>query len=281
MDWGQHEMLLASTELNTVEYKILLADSQNTEHTLSPGPYTMVLRIDYVLDSLECGAPLHQKGVLQILELSAADEKRKGGKTTYKGESRPLSKVVAPKRIWDEVWRDKFLHELMSIKTNIEAEKCLEKNLRAQLKEKWKEMGSKWIVEKLLYENNMEFEKLRRADEETEIDYALLSHWVWSGYADGALENDLLEKLIDGTASGPTLVSALAATRVQKKLLVWDSPERYLSGLQILKEALQSEDIKEAFARSQDNFGVDEIMQRINKFKKIQPKQDILREPME
>ena len=260
----QQETLLASAASTLVRGVKLLADDAGKKYHNSPGPYTMVLRIDYVLDSLECKASLNQGRILQILELSASDSnKMKGGAGDFGAGPLP-AKLVAPKKIWDKEWRNKFLNSVMNNR-NVDAENCLKEQLTARLEERWMEMGSDWIVAKLSDENNMEKRNLRTADKETEIDYALLSHWIWSGYADVARENDLLARLIDGTASGPTLVSALDGVLVQRESLVWEAPERYLIGLKVLKEVLQSKDIKLAYGRPKDNFGVNEIMKRIKK----------------
>ena len=261
---GQPKILLVNIELNIGQREILLTDTEGIQYYMSSGPYTMILRIDYVLDSLKCGPPLNQSKVVQILKLSAEDEKEVGGSTSYSGSSVPPTRVVAPRNIWDSKWRDKFLR-LISFSKNEDAEQCLKKHLTSRLKERWAEMEhtmSEWIGKKLL-----EDKEIRLADIESETDYALLSHWIWSGYADAARESDLLARLIQGTASGPTLASAVAGTLVQKEAaLVWEAPEWYLAGLNALKQVLQSEEIKEAFERSQDNFGVNELTKRIEDF---------------
>ena len=48
-----------------------------------PGPYTIVLHLDYVLDGLECDAPLKRSGIIQVARLHASDKKRKGGKQEF------------------------------------------------------------------------------------------------------------------------------------------------------------------------------------------------------
>ena len=68
---GQGEILLAATEFNMGPSRLLLADTEGIPYFVESGPYTMLLNIDYVLESLECGPPLNQRRAVPILVLSA------------------------------------------------------------------------------------------------------------------------------------------------------------------------------------------------------------------
>ena len=158
-----------------------------------------------------------------------------GGGTAWRGTGGPSRKAPAPRRFWFDEWRDKFI-DSASTEKNQDALVCLREHLTARLEDRWSEMEqemSDWTALRLLDDD-----EIQNADKETEIGYALLSHWIWSGYAEAARDDDLLAWLIDGTASGPTLGSAVAETLVQKKSLVREAPQRYLTGLDELKQVM-------------------------------------------
>ena len=117
--------------------------------------------------------------------------------------------MVAPRSIWDAEWRDRFLGEAI-LKMNEDAKECLKTNLGKELMERSDIRESDWVANRIIDGNDPENQGLNELDEDTELDYALLSHWLWSGFGDAAETNDLLGKLIVGTATGPTLISSVA-----------------------------------------------------------------------
>ena len=233
-----------------------------------PGPYTIVLRLDYVLDGLECDVPLKRSGIMQLARLSASDNKRKGGRQeffqTIEGiiERFPARSVVAPQGIWDEQWRKKFVTVAKAV-VNESGVECLEKQLSAPLKVRWAETArepmSKWIREKLV-----EKESILEADRDNEYDYALLSHWIWSGYADAAKDHDTLAHLIVGTARGPTIAFVLKRSNRENRELVWSASSAYLEYVNEFANVLRSEEVLRIYSSSTDNFGIKMLLHRID-----------------
>lgn len=241
----------------------LFADTEGIYYFREGGPYAVLLKVDYVLDSLECSSRENSSGRVRIFELSAVDPTKTIRGTGYHGSNEPQTYAVAPRRIWDAEWRDRFLAEAV-LKKSKGSEECLATHLGPKVKERWDRNESDWVANKIVDANDPGNEILRDLDEETEIDYALLSHWLWSAFGDAADEDPLLARLIVGTASGPTLISSIAETVVQRDTLVSEAPGRYSNGVNDLREVLRSEEMVAGFAKSKDNFDVTELLQRID-----------------
>ena len=174
----------------------------------------------------------------------------------------PDDSVAAPKEFWDHEWQGKFVNEA-NVVINEPGVECLKSRLSFRLKQRWAEMARKtmstWIGQELVQD-----EAVLKADRESEYDYALLSHWIWSGYGDVAGSHDVLAQLIEGTASGPTLVFAVELVTSNDEKLVWETPEAYLEGVDELVQVLRSDSIKEVFSRSSDNFEIGRLLDRID-----------------
>ena len=60
-----------------------------------PGPYTMVFRLDYVLDGLECDVPLERGGISPLARLHAVDRTKMGGRHEFFQSDRRLDGLFA------------------------------------------------------------------------------------------------------------------------------------------------------------------------------------------
>ena len=240
---------------------IWLADTEGIPYHMDAGPYTMRLRIDYIADSPVCDA-VTENGAIPFAEFAAIDSMKLGGYISFRGTGWPPLRVVAERNIWGTDWRETFVAEAV-LTTNKAGNECVRKNLSSRLEERLQVLESNWIANRISDPNDIENRILREADEDTEIDYALISHWIWSGFGDAAEKDDLLARLVLGIGNGPTLVSTVESTLFDEKLLVSEAPNRFSWGLKELSEVLRSEEILSAYAKSDDNFQVDQLMGRI------------------
>lgn len=241
---------------------IWLADTEGIQYHMDAGPYTMRLRIDYIADSPVCDA-VTENGAIPFAEFAAVDSMKLGGNISFYGTGWPPLRVVAERKIWGTDWRDTFVAEAV-LTTNEAGNECVRKNSASRLEERSQVLESNWIANRISDPNDIENRILREADEDTEIDYALISHWIWSGFGDAAEKDDLLARLVLGIGNGPTLVSTVESTLFDEKLLVSEAPNRFSWGLKELSEVLRSEEILSAYAKSDDNFQVDQLMGRID-----------------
>ena len=117
-------------------------------------------------------------------------------------------------------------------------------------------------LSRYIYEEMSKDVVLTELDVLLERYFAQLSHWLWVAYADRAPGSDLLTALIFNTNLGP-LVSSTLKAGIDDGAFAWDSASRFEIAFAEFADTFRSTDFIEDIADYRGNFGVDELLERL------------------
>ena len=248
--------------MRSLNGKFLLADTGRETIQYLGGPLTTILKIYFKEKSLSCPKNGSKERLIKILDAVVVDRSKFSPGNWKRFKNGPL--LIAAEQIWNSK-RHEFFAKASFLDMTDHIENCILTVLGSRLENQWIKSESRWILDRLTEGTAVDIRKLLLADEKTEFDYALLSHWIWIGFGEAAKENRLLARLISGEAVGPTLASALAATEIRKDALVSDAPVEFVKKLNEIKSVLRLPLMRKLFAGNFDNFRLKKIDERIQK----------------
>ena len=244
-----------------------LEDEWNWYNDYFPGPLTATATLYYVFPGMSCG---DGTGSVWLVKAIAQDSERTGGGSERTALVFPYHdyddwrKVVAPREEWNQAWANRLV-QIATIVENDFAEECLHEQMTANLRRKWvtlqQELADEWVRKEIESDHG-----IIALDQDNENDYALLSHWTWLGFGGLGGEEEVVDRLIDGSASGPTLRYSVSPSWAFETVPLKEAKQRYLAGVDVLEGVLRAPVSKRIFEQSPDTFGSQALSGRIERW---------------